>query len=158
MVWPDGVQLHSKQNLDTPIILVPVPNSSCCTQNDDVPRTVALAEAIVAEQTYTSVLDCLRWTREMESASKEGGTRDPQELYDNLVLTERLPEKGAYLLVDDMKTTGGHLQAARFMLLEQEVECDLAICGGRTVWDHDQNPFSMAEEEIDDWSPHPTLY
>ncbi|MFL6314728.1 MAG: hypothetical protein ACJ71W_21695 [Terriglobales bacterium] len=147
-----------RKELDAPIILIPVPNSSCCTQNDEVPRTVALAEAITGEQTHTSVLDCLRWTRQMESASKEGGTRDPQELYDNLVLTSRIREKGTYVLIDDMKTTGGHLQAARFMLLEQETECDWAICGGRTVWDHQQSPFTLAEEELDDWSPHPTLY
>lgn len=141
-----------------PLVFVPIPNSSCAVDCRTAPRTVTLAEAVAGKLKPTLVVDCLRWQHPMDSASTGGGTRSPQRLYDSLVLTDELPEQGTYILIDDMKTTGGHLQACRAMLESQGAECNLAICGGRTVWDHEQRPFTTAEDQIEDWSPTGNLY
>jgi hypothetical protein len=142
----------------TPVVLVPVPNSSCSVSSETLPRTVTLAQSVSSQVKPSSVVDCLRWHQPISSASSAGGTRDPQYLYDNLVLTAEISAEGTYILIDDMKTTGGHLQACRTRLQDEGVQCDLAICGGRTVWDHNQTPFTVLEEELPDWQPAGRLY
>lgn len=98
------------------------------------------------------VLDCLRFRKVMDSASRGGGTRNPQTLYNNLVLIEDVLAADV-ILIDDVRTTGGHLRAARALIIEQGAECDLAICAGRTVWDQDQEPSSLGEDEFPDFIP-----
>lgn len=144
-----------EKKVTPPVVLVPVPNSSCTIDSGIAPRTVALANALAGRLKPASVWDCLRWIRDVGSASAGTGTRDPQELYDALVLTEEEMLEGTYILIDDVKTTGGHLQACRAVLAE--AECDLAVCGGRTVWDHTEEPFTFREEEVEDWWPTQAL-
>jgi|ERR1043166_1791106 hypothetical protein len=146
-----------QKQVPAPLVFIPIPNSSCTADCSTAPRTVTLAQAVAEKLRPTSVVDCLRWQHAMGSASTGGGPRRPQTLYDSLVLTDDVPKQGTFILIDDMKTTGGHLQACRAMIESQGVTCDMAICGGRTVWDHNQQPFTMAEEEIDDWGPTGTF-
>jgi predicted amidophosphoribosyltransferase len=94
----------------------------------------------------------------MPSASKQGGTRHPQILYDNLSLTAKLPKKREFILIDDVKTTGGHLQAARSMFLDREGVCDLAVCAARTVKVQSPQIFGPDIEELADWRPTESLY
>jgi orotate phosphoribosyltransferase len=84
--------------------------------------------------------------------SSQDGTRDPQELYENLVVTKD-PPKGSLVLVDDVRTTGGHLLSAAARLVEKGGRVPLAVCAARTVWDQDQEPFSMLDEQLDDFTP-----
>jgi hypothetical protein len=148
--------LWEKQILG-PLVLVPLPNSSCALNTNIIPRTFFQAQALAQKLNSTTVLDCLRWKLAKESASGGGGTRDPQELYDNLALTAAVPQGTRLIIIDDVRTTGGHLQAARAMMLRQNANCDLAICAGRTVWNQCEEPFSTLEEQILDWWPMPSL-
>ena len=79
--------------------------------------------------------DRLRWKTIM-TPSSQGGTRDPQELYDNLVVTKE-PPKGSLVLIDDVRTTGAHLLAAAGRLAEKGARVPLAVCAARTVWNQD---------------------
>lgn len=140
-----------------PLVLIPVPNSSCAISTKTIPRTFFQAQALASRLSQTTVLDCLRWKVVKEKASGGGGgTRNPHLLYGNLVLTSTVPES-TLILVDDVSTTGGHLQAARAMLMGQGGKCDLAICAARTVWDQSEDPFSTLEQQVSDWWPPPSF-
>jgi len=132
-------------------LLVPVPNSDCTTKNRKLPRTLRLAEAIASRVKRMKVWDGLRWKIEMTPSSK-GGTRDPQILYDNLVVTEKLPV-GRVILVDDVRTTGAHLIASAARIKTKGGTCRLALCAGRTVLAQEENPFEVGDEEHDDFEP-----
>lgn len=84
--------------------------------------------------------------------SSQGGTRDPQELYDNLVVTEEIPN-GGIVLIDDVRTTGAHLRAAAAKLAQKGGRVSMAVCAARTVLNQDQNPFSIMEEALEDFEP-----
>jgi predicted amidophosphoribosyltransferase len=116
--------------LKPPVILVPIPNSSC-VRPDDTPKTRLLADAIAANETSMVVCDALRWKKPMKPAHR-GGTREAEELYDKLVLIKRLPP-GTRILVDDVVTKGSHILAGAKAISEAGNRCVEAICVGRTV-------------------------
>lgn len=140
-----------KLGLRGPLILVPLPNSSSTVRNDEKPRTILLAAAIAEKLNNARVWDGLRWAKEMVPTHQEG-TRDPQQLYDNLVV-RGVPPKGTLVLVDDVYTLGGHLKAAVARLAEKKIRCSFAICAGRTVLESQQDPFSILRQEIEDFAP-----
>ena len=80
------------QNLPRPVSFVPIPNSSCAMGNDQVPRTRLLAQAIVNGFEESDVWDGLRW-RTVMLPSSQGGTRNPQVLYDNLAIAQEVPAR-----------------------------------------------------------------
>jgi hypothetical protein len=134
-----------------PLIFVPLPNSSSTVANKKVPRTRQLAEAIASKLKNALVWDGLRWLKEMIPTHQEG-TRDPQELYENLKVMGS-PPAGTVILVDDVYTRGGHLQAAVARLAEKKAICKLAVCAGRTVLENQDEPFAVVHEAIQDFSP-----
>jgi hypothetical protein len=142
--------LNAKGYVEKPVWLVPVPNKDCLLNAPVVPRTLRLAEAIRTNLNNGSViLDCLRWTVALKSA-KDGGPRDPRLLYPYLALIEAkvsgIDTGRPVLLVDDVFTTSGHLQASAARLATKKLEVVMAVCGGKTV--HDQtNPACYIYEE-----------
>src|SRR6267143_1928393 len=139
------------RQFSAPITLVPLPNSSSTVDNRMVPRTAYLAETIASKLTKATVWDGMRWIEEMIPTHQEG-TRDPQELYDNLRVIRAAP-KCALVLVDDVYTRGGHLQAAVARLGERKAACRLAICAGRTVLESPDNPFEILTAQLPDFVP-----
>lgn len=137
--------------LPGPLILVPVPNSSCTEKNGKEPRTALLAKAIAGKLKNAKVWDGLRWTKEMTPTHK-GGTRDPQKLYDNLVVIGT-PPKGTVVLVDDVYTKGGHMRAAVARLSDKKAPCSLAVCAGRTVLEAEKKPFAVQKIELEIFTP-----
>ena len=153
-----AVQELARRSLAGPFLLIPVPNSGCVLDSSAAPRTRKLARAVAAElQDGSDVLDCLRWKRDLGSASKEGGPRAAAILYANLaVLKDRvkgLNAKGTPLLVDDVTTSGGHLQACTARLRENHIDVTNALCGGKTLYDQDDHAFAIIEETLDDFEP-----
>jgi hypothetical protein len=140
-----------KLGLRGPQILLPLPNSSSTVRNGEKSRTTLLAGAIAEKLNNAHVWDGLRWAKEMIPTHREG-TRDPQELYENLVVTG-VPPKGTLILVDDVYTLGGHLKAAVARLAEKKLRCSLAMCAGRTVLESQQHPFLILRQEVEDFTP-----
>jgi predicted amidophosphoribosyltransferase len=153
IAWFGEMAIAPTRNLriPRPLIFVPIPNSSCTSTNGKVPRTTRLAKALLVQSGEGEVWDRLRWKAVM-TPSSQGGTRDPQELYDNLVVAKE-PPKGSLVLVDDVRTTGAHLRAAAARLVEKGARVPLAVCAARTVLNQDQEPFSILEEQLEDFKP-----
>ncbi len=153
-----AVQELARRSLVGPFLVIPVPNSGCILGSSVAPRTRKLARAVVTElQDGSDVLDCLRWKKDLGSASKEGGPRAPTILYANLaVLKDRLKDlnaEGTSLLVDDVTTSGGHLRACAARLQENHIDVTNALCGGKTLYDQDDHAFTIVEEILDDFEP-----
>jgi hypothetical protein len=78
-----------QENIRGLITLIPVPNSGCTSSSSAKPSTRKLARAICEQLGDKAiVLDCLRWKKDLGSASKQGGPREAAILYSNL---ETLP-------------------------------------------------------------------
>jgi len=141
-----------KLRLSPPLSFVAVPNTSSTVKSGKVPRTFILATAIAAQLKDAEAADIFRWKKEMLKSHQEG-TRDPQELYDNLVLTANPPMGGTVLLVDDVYTKGSHLRAAAARLKEKGTICTVAVCAGRTVLECQDEPFLVRREHLLDFTP-----
>lgn len=141
------------EGIRPPFGLVPIPTSSFTKSTPGSPTTAKLAKAIAQQVGQgAKAVDCLRWKKVLPSASKQGGPRDARTLYDNLLLIRDL-EPGPHILVDDVLTGGGHMQACTAFLEEKGATVILGVCAGRTVHEQPRDPFRIIVEELDDFNP-----
>jgi len=136
--------------LGRPLAFAPVPDSRCIAKATP-PRTCRLADAVVSRLQNVEVWDGLRWRTEMIPSS-QGGTRDPQRLFDNLAIVRRLPES-RIVLIDDVATKGSHLKAAAARLRARDARCNLAVCAAQTILNQDAEVFATVEAELEDFEP-----
>ena len=150
----------AKTKLPKPFVVVPVPNSDCTLSSGIKPRTRRLAKVICDTLNDGSyMIDCLRWKKNLGSAH-EGGPREAEILYDNLVLLkegldelEDVDEGTSVVLVDDVTTSGGHLQACAAKLKSVDVEVDIVLCGGKTVYDQTNAAFHTYKYTLEEYEP-----
>lgn len=139
--------------LSAPLVLIPLPNSSSTVKNQKVPRTALLATTIAGKLKNTVVCDCMRW-KKPQIPTHDGGPREAHLLYPNLALTTA-PPKGNILLIDDVHTLGGHLQAAAARLVtDANRTCKTAMAAGRSVLVSESNPFLVIASTLAYYTPN----
>lgn len=151
-------------DLVTALALVPVPNSRSAVGGAEVPRTVALARALAWELNRlvpadAVVVDVLRWSETLVPAHTGSGPRDPRYLFDRCRVTGDLTalRRRRIVLVDDVVTSGGHLQACAARLSRSGRRVELGIVAGRAGHLQVGEPFSVQVEEIADFVPASSL-
>ena len=140
---------------------MPVPNKSAVVSawGQSFP-TLVLAEQLAKrfKPGGVHVQPALRWRRDLQKAH-DGGTRQAWELYPELVL---LPvpagTPGRIVLVDDVCTGGGHLQACAAKLTVAGCVTDYAVCGAKTFYEQQPDPFSLFSITLDDFVPGSNPY
>jgi hypothetical protein len=134
------------------VALVPIPHSAC-TQGVAASRTRVLADAIVERTRAAMVVDALRWIEPMVPAHR-GGPREPSLLYPKLRLPAAwTPLDRAYVLIDDVATSGGHVRACAARLKARGANIPLAICGARAEQYFSGDPYEERVEDHDDFVP-----
>ncbi len=147
-----------KRKVTGPFLVVPVPNSDCVASSNTKPRTRKLAKAICDTLADGSAVpDCLRWKKNLGSASDHGGPRETEIPYGNLaVLRDLLKDADDHfsvLLVDDVTTSGGHLRACAARLESKGLSVDIIVCGGKTVYDQNNEAFHTYEYTLEEYEP-----
>ncbi|WP_050523535.1 hypothetical protein [Pseudorhodobacter wandonensis] len=139
---------------DAQLVIIPVPNSHATVGNSSDFRTWELARRI-AEQFGDNVtaFDELRWTEVMRKAS-EGGPRQAHELYPKLQCELKADATIDRILIDDIMTSGGHLQASAGQIRNAGASVEAALVCGRTKHIQVSNPFAMPVEELADFDPN----
>lgn len=93
--------------------------------------------------------------RAPQQSSRKGGTRDAAELHKNLVVfSDPLPRQHL-VLVDDVITTGSHLQAAQRALADEGFTAPVALCAARTQYVDraSDEPFRHRSEKLASFDP-----
>ncbi|WP_103173777.1 hypothetical protein [Paracoccus sp. SY] len=140
------VQAVGQQDPGTAIFVLP---SSGCTTFGEDPKAERLANAIRSARSPIPVEMPFRWIEIMPKAAGGGGTRHPNVLRSKMRF---LPPEGITraFLVDDVKTTGGHLLAASRLMRAHGVETVAAICFARTVWERPDKLITQVDEDLED--------
>ena len=149
--------VESPMPLSAPV-LVPIPNGSS-TLSAEPPRTFTQAQFVARQLgAGAEAIDLFRWRYVMPSASNADGTREPDALYEALVVR---PEASGALsplrplvLIDDVLTTGGHLLACD-AALEDLAGRRAAVALVAAVSDegHVEDPFVTRVMELGDFEP-----
>ena len=129
-------------------LLLPIPSSKTIVASAEDYRTFKIAQAIAARAANCTVSSALRFIEARPGSREDGGSRDPNVLYPNMTLKTALPD-GVIILIDDVKTSGGHVIAASWKLAEVSRVPALALACGRSLDAPLEDPFSLAPEEID---------
>lgn len=140
------VQAIGQPAPDTAIFVLP--SSGCVAFGEDV-KAKRLADAIIAAKPPVAVAAPFFWIEPLGKAAGGGGPRNASFLHEKLCF---LPHVGVSqaILVDDVKTTGGHLVAASRVLKDHGISTSKAICFARTVWERPEKMFVDVEEELAD--------
>lgn len=128
-------------------ILVPVPSSSCITY-DAVTTPSRMAHSIQRRLGATSSVGHWLKFREVMQQSHAGGTRDPVLIGQKLWVSPHATA-AHIILIDDVKTTGGHLKACANKFREIGATVEHAIVAASTVWEQHPTPLDVAPEDIE---------
>jgi pyrimidine operon attenuation protein/uracil phosphoribosyltransferase len=146
-----AAEILATQDFQQRPVLVPYPSSKC-TPEVAISRTRRLADAI-AIRFEADVADIIRYRTPRPSAHEEGGTREADLIYLQLVLTGPIDRGRPYVLVDDVLTTGEHARAGAAILRTHGAHIEMVVCGVKATKAPVPDHFSRVWLELDEYIP-----
>ena len=140
--WNDGRKL----------LLCPMPDSECTTTSERASKVLPLAESIASHLPKIAIWDGLRWKKALKKA-RLGGPREPEILFPNLDLIRPVPTDKQIVIIDDVCTTGGHVQAVEALIRRGGGTVASAICASRTAHDQTRSALGLLTDEFPEYKP-----
>jgi predicted amidophosphoribosyltransferase len=128
------------------VVLLPIPSSRTVRASSPNFRTAQMASKVAERCTTAICHPFLRFKKE-QPTTREGASRNPKDIYPELVLTSALPA-GDIILIDDVFTTGGHLIASSWKVGDVGRVVAHGLCCGRTTHARLDNPFEVPSESL----------
>lgn len=147
LLRPQTADLGERLGLVDPTIFVPVPSRDALVHGGDVERWGPrdLVRGLVKVEHRAELV---RFTTPPKPAS-EGGPRDWHELIEHMALLEPPPAgTRSAVIVDDVLTSGGHMQAVAKLLLDAGIERVAGLCIAKTVSEPVADPWASSFVEI----------
>jgi len=139
-------------HIQPPFSMVPVPTSKTTLESSAGPWTSLLAISIASNGLDgVSILDVLRWKQPLEPPSQRDQT--VSELYENLAILQRLPERSPVILVDYLFTSSATLRACAARLRHHGADVLLGLCAGRTATKSSHDPFTVVTGGLHRYEP-----
>ena len=132
-----------------PVVLVPIPGSKqgdWSGKRSGAGTTFQLVRAIASLS--LAMVEVALWWKDPMPSSRSGGPRDPAILFANLEIGDA--PNGDVVLVDDVCTSGGHLQAAAAAIEQLGADVLCAVCAAQSESIEASEPFAVAERELPD--------
>lgn len=133
-------------------IIIPVPNSNVTLTSGGNFETAKIARAVAtAFGPEATVSTILRFAQVQDAAHKNKGRRTPERFLANMVVSNGAPIKEVVLL-DDVVTSGSHIQAAKMKLAGQTKASPIRhalVCGQASSIRLD-DPFKVSETDWED--------
>lgn len=145
---PDWMCHQILKRIEGSATIVPIPNSHVISADTQNFRTLALALAIAeCSKGQLTALPALVF-KEPQQKAREGGPRRPLDLYLKYKVIEQV--QGQIVLMDDVKTNGGHLIGAKWAIEKNGPGKVILACAfGRTVREQVEDPVSVLDEILD---------
>jgi len=125
--------VSSKWNMKPLRILVPVPghlgDSAAVVRASRQWRLAAELATLCPAATASALV---HWTKPIESA-RSGGERDPRRLRERVAEIAPPSSTAPVLLIDDVVTSGGHIIACAWALMDAGYKVEAAMCVAQTV-------------------------
>lgn len=132
-------------------VFVPVPCSKCDSQaavRESGP--MKMAEALARRIPNSRAHAALWFDQKHPSAHEEGGTRDPAVIYPRLQFDHGIPRVEA-VLIDDVCTSSGHIQACVARLRGERLVCNEALCAVQSDDTIAPIPWRTHTRIVSDW-------
>lgn len=142
-------------HVTVPFLLVPIPGSSCDSQGAvRLCPTMRMALALAQRLPLATAHPALWFDRKMQSASKGGGPRHPALIFPRLLYDPATPMPGGgVVLIDDVCTSGGHIQACSAKLRQHGHGCSGAVCAVQSEENAVEVAWRYEVRDVDDWQP-----
>lgn len=134
-------------------VFVPMPSSRCVIGRP-METDLSVASLLLAARCRQKalLLEALRWDMVMQPAHR-GGPRSAAKLYPHLRAVAKIPSDRPIVLVDDVYTAGGHVQAATAKLEAAGGIVVLAVVAARMVYDYPADPFGVVQFDVARFTP-----
>lgn len=133
--------------------IVPIPGHECDSAAKVLASPIGRLAAMICALRANWICEPLLWLKAPVESARSGGPRQAVDVFPHLQLGKSKYPDRKIVLLDDVKTSGGHLMAAEACIRLGGYKVSSAICVARTVEDMSGEAFSMLSEDLPLFDP-----